>query len=95
MLDRFAKEQFIDEVARSNDEVIQKLRIGKRALTDALIDDAEYGAIKMRVLALSGNGALDGSNPSLASGSVYMDAGSIASGATSIRSAPGAGGSRY
>lgn len=92
---RFAKEQFIDEIARSDDEVIQKLRIGKRALTDALIDDDEYGAIKMRVLALSGNGPLDGSNRSLASGSAYMDAGSIASGATSIRSAPGAGGSRY
>lgn len=98
---RFAKEQFIDEIARSDDEVIQKLRIGKRALTDALIDDAEYGAIKMQVLAFSGNGGpggallLDGSNRSLASGSAYTDAGSIASGSTSIRSAPGAGGSRY
>ena len=101
MPDRFAKEQFIDEIARSDDEVIQKLRIGKRALTDALIDDAEYGAIKMQVLAFSGNGGpggallLDGSNRSLASGSAYTDAGSIASGSTSIRSAPGAGGSRY
>ena len=142
--------------------MIQKLRIGKRALTDALIDDAEYGTIKAQVfltwlrtglrsfgprfsavhhpphavghaflgahvhrmliawclqsdampdsrpqvLAFSGNevrGAaslLDGGSNrrgSLASGSVHMDAGSIASGSTSIRSAPGAGagGDRY
>lgn len=56
----FAKERFIEEIANFDDTVINRLRIGKRALVDDLILDKDYSSFKLKVLQTS-NGSVLGS----------------------------------